>query len=125
MVPTNEYSRYGGKMRYLLGRFTGGCLIAGLASAAVHAQTMRATTADEHAIRDLIALHASASQHDDFANLVGGYHVDADPRRSDGSIVSGRAAIERYIAISCLVGQNGWHTLARQRRSGFASCGRM
>ena len=53
------------------------------------------TVAEEHAIRDLIALHASASQHDDFANLVGGYHIDADLRRSDGSIVSGRAAIEK------------------------------
>jgi uncharacterized protein (TIGR02246 family) len=75
-------------------RVTTGCLLVVLASTA-HAQTIQANAADENAIRDLIGLHASASQQDDFAGLVGGYHADADLRRSDGSIVSGKAAIEK------------------------------
>jgi len=82
-------------MKNLLGRLTGVCLLAGLASTAVQPQTIQGASADERAIRGLIALHASASQRDDFANLVGGYHVDADVRRSDGSIVSGKVAIEK------------------------------
>ena len=82
-------------MKDLLRRFIAACLIAGLTSTVVHAQTTRSDAADEHAIRELIASHTAASQHDDFANLVGGYHVDADLRRSECSIVSGRSAIEK------------------------------
>jgi len=82
-------------MKYLLRCFSSACLIAGFASTTVHAQTIRPNASDERAIRELIASHAAASQHDDFANLVGGYHADADVRRPDGSIVSGKAAIEQ------------------------------
>jgi uncharacterized protein (TIGR02246 family) len=71
-----------------------GCLLAVLAGTS-HSQTIQTKAADEHAIRNLIAAHASASQQDDFAGLVAGYHDDADLRLSDGSIVSGKAAIEK------------------------------
>ena len=72
-------------------------LVAGFASAAVHAQTVQGTPADEQAIRDLVALHASASQQDDLEGLVVGLHADADSRRADGRILRSRAEIEtRY-----------------------------
>lgn len=50
-------------------RVTIGCLLVVLASAA-HGQTIQANAADERAIRDLIALHASASQQGDFDGLM-------------------------------------------------------
>jgi ketosteroid isomerase-like protein len=70
-------------------------LVAGSASAAVQGQTVQGTRADEQAIRDLVALHASASQQDDLEGLVAGLHDDADSRRADGRILSGRAEIEK------------------------------
>lgn len=70
-------------------------LVAGLASAAVYGQTVQGTPADDQAIRDLVALHASASQQDDIEGLVVGLHADADSRRADGRILSGRAEIEK------------------------------
>ena len=70
-------------------------LVAGLASAAVRGQTVQGTPADDQAIRDLVALHASASQQDDLEGLVAGLHADADSRRADGRILSGRAEIEK------------------------------
>jgi len=70
-------------------------LVAGFASTAVHGQTVQGTPADEQAIRDLVALHASASQQDDLEGLVVGLHADADSRRADGRILSGRAEIEK------------------------------
>jgi len=75
-------------------------LVAGLAGTAVHAQTVGGTPADEQAIKDLVALHASSSQQDDVEGLVVGLHADADSRRADGVILSGRAEIEqRYRGI--------------------------
>jgi hypothetical protein len=75
-------------------------LLAGVAGAAVHGQTVHGTPADERAIRDLVPLHASSSQKDDLDGLVAGLHVDADSRRADSVILSGRAAIEqRYRGI--------------------------
>jgi ketosteroid isomerase-like protein len=75
-------------------------LLAGVAGAAVHGQTVQGTPADEQAIRDLVALHASSSQQDDLEGLVAGLHADADSRRADGVILSGRAEIEqRYRGI--------------------------
>ena len=47
-------------------------VVAGYLSAAVHGQTVQGTTTDEQAIRDLVALHASASQQDDLEGLVVG-----------------------------------------------------
>jgi uncharacterized protein (TIGR02246 family) len=70
-------------------------VVAGCLSAAVHGQTVQGTSADEQAIRDLVALHASASQQDDLEGLVAGLHADADSRRGDGRILSGRAEIEK------------------------------
>ena len=70
-------------------------LVAGLANAAVYGQTVQGTPADDQAIRDLVALHASASQQDDLEGLVAGLHADADSRRADGRILSGRAEIEK------------------------------
>ena len=70
-------------------------LVAGLASAAVYGQTVQGTPADDQAIRDLVALHASASQQDDIEGLVVGLHADADSRRADGRILSGRSEIEK------------------------------
>ena len=60
-----------------------------------HAQTLRGSASDAQAIRDLVALHASASQQDDVAGLVAGLHDDADSRRSDGRLLQGRAEIEQ------------------------------
>ena len=40
-------------------------------------------------------MHASASQQDDLEGLVAGLHPDADSRRGDGRILSGRAEIEK------------------------------
>jgi len=57
-------------------------LVAGLASTAVHGQTVQGTPADEQTIRDLVALHASASQQHDIEGLVVGLHADADSRRA-------------------------------------------
>ena len=70
-------------------------LWAGVAGTAVHGQTVHGTPADEQAIRELVALHASASQKDDLEGLVTGLHADADSRRGDGRILSGRAEIEQ------------------------------
>jgi len=70
-------------------------LVAGLASAAVYGQTVQGAPADDQAIRNLVALHASASQQDDLEGLVAGLHADADSRRADGRILSGRAEIEK------------------------------
>ena len=70
-------------------------LMGGFASAVVHGQTVQGTSADEQAIRKLVALHASASQKDDLEGLVVGLHADADSRRTDGRILSGRAEIEQ------------------------------
>ena len=70
-------------------------LVAGFGSSAVYGQTVQGTPADEQAIRALVALHASASQHDDLAGLVAGLHADADSRRADGRILSGRDEIEK------------------------------
>ena len=50
-------------------------VVAGCLSAAVHGQTVQGTSADEQAIRDLVALHASASQQDDLEGLVAGLHA--------------------------------------------------
>jgi len=67
----------------------------GFASTVVVGQTVHGTPADEQAIRELVALHASASQKDDLEGLVVGLHADADSRRADGRILSGRAEIEQ------------------------------
>ena len=72
-------------------------LLAGVAGAAVHGQAIHGTPADEQAIRDLVALHASSSQQDDLEGLVAGLHTDADSRRADGVILSGRAEIETAV----------------------------
>src|SRR5580765_6664115 len=69
-------------------------LVSSFASTAVHGQTVQGTSADAQAIRDLVALHASASQQDDLEGLVAGLHADADSRLADGRILSGRAEIE-------------------------------
>jgi len=74
--------------------------MAGVAGAVVHGQTVRGTPADERAIRDLVALHATSSQQGDLEGLVAGLHADADSRRADGAVVSGRTEIEqRYRGI--------------------------
>jgi len=70
-------------------------LVAGFASTGVHGQTVQGTPADEQTISGLVALHASASQQDDLEGLVVGLHADADSRRADGRILSGRAEIEQ------------------------------
>ena len=70
-------------------------LMGGFAGTVVHGQTVQGTLADEQAIRELVALHASASQKDDLEGLVVGLHADADSRRADGRILSGRAEIEQ------------------------------
>jgi len=70
-------------------------VVAGFSSSAAYGQTVQGSPADERAIRDLVALHASASQHDDLAGLVAGLHADADSRRADGRILSGRDEIEK------------------------------
>jgi ketosteroid isomerase-like protein len=70
-------------------------LVVGCASAVGLAQTIHGRSADEQSIRDLIALHASASQQDDLAGLVAGLHADADSRLANGRILSGRAEIEK------------------------------
>lgn len=73
--------------------FLGVCLSA----SAVHAQNFQAAAADSQAIRDLIALHADASQQGDFDRLIKGYHTDADVRYSDGTVLRGLAEIKpRY-----------------------------
>src|SRR5207248_10779335 len=66
-----------------------------LASCASQGQTVHGTAVDENAIKDLVALHATASQKDDLEGLVAGLHADADSRRGDGRILSGRAEIEK------------------------------
>ena len=64
---------------------------------AAYAQNTQASPADSQAIRDLVGLHASASQRGDFRDMVRGYHVDADVRYSDGTVLRGLAEIEpRY-----------------------------
>lgn len=50
---------------------------------------------DEQEIRRLIAAHATASQQGDLRGLVGVYHADADVRYSDGTVLRGRADIEK------------------------------
>ena len=70
-------------------------LVAGFGGTAVRGQTVQGIPADEQAIRDLVALHASASQQDDVDGLVVGLHADADSRRADGRILSGRSEIEK------------------------------
>jgi len=70
-------------------------LLSGFLCTAVRGQTVQTTPADEQAIKDLVALHASASQQGDLEGLVAGLHADADSRRADGSILSSRAEIEQ------------------------------
>lgn len=72
--------------------FLGVCLMV----SAAQAQTIKSDPADEKAIRDLIALHAAASQNGDFDRLVAGYHADTDVRRSDGIFLSGQKEIEQH-----------------------------
>ena len=76
-------------------------LLAGVAGAAVHGQTVHGTAADEQAIRDLVALHASSSQQDDHRRVWSPAYTRTPIRVVPmASFVSGRAEIEqRYRGI--------------------------
>jgi uncharacterized protein (TIGR02246 family) len=63
---------------------------------AARAQTVQPDPADEQAIRDLIALHAAASQHGDFDRLVAGYHADTDVQYPNGPLLEGQEEIEQH-----------------------------
>jgi len=97
-------------------------LVTGFLSAAVHGQSIQGTSADEQAIRDLVALHSSASQQDDLEALVAGLRADADSRRADGRILSGRAEIEKRYRDVLSGDRSAWRTLNHPRQFGFASC---
>jgi len=72
-------------------------LAVGVTSAAVHGQTVAGTPADEQAIRDNVALHASQSRQGDLDGMVSGLHPDADSRGPDGRLLTGPAEIgQRY-----------------------------
>ena len=75
------------------------CAVVGvcLSASALQSQTFQAAAADSQTIRDLIALHADASQHGDFDRLIKGYQADADVRYSDGSVFRGLAEIKPRI----------------------------
>ena len=75
------------------------CAVVGvcLSASALQSQTFQAAPADSQTIRDLIALHADASQHGDFDRLIKGYQADADVRYSDGSVFRGLAQIKPRI----------------------------
>src|SRR5688572_9719260 len=68
-----------------------------LSASALHSQTFRAAPADSQAIRNLIALHADASQHGDLDRLIEGYQTDADVRYSDGTVFRGLTQIKPRI----------------------------
>lgn len=70
-------------------------LLVGLTIAALHAGPRQPGTDDEQEIRRLIASHAAASQQGDLRGLVGVYHADADVRYSDGTVLHGRAELEK------------------------------
>ncbi len=76
-----------------------GCLLfAALTLVVVNAfrvQAKQTKAEDEQQIRLLIAAHAIASQHGDLQGLANVYHDDADVRYSDGTILHGRAELER------------------------------
>ncbi|MBI4483153.1 MAG: nuclear transport factor 2 family protein [Acidobacteria bacterium] len=63
--------------------------------AGVHLQAMQATAGDEQEIQRLIASHAAASRRGDLRALVDVYHADADVRYSDGTMLRGRAELEK------------------------------
>jgi len=71
----------------------GALTVAVIAELRVQAAQTRAD--DERQIRLLLASHAAASQHGDLQGLVSVYHSDADVRYSDGTVLQGRAALEK------------------------------
>jgi uncharacterized protein (TIGR02246 family) len=73
----------------------GVALVIGLAIAGVHAEPMQPRADDEREIRRLIASHAVASQKADLRGLLSVYHADADVRYSDGTVLRGRAELEK------------------------------
>ena len=67
----------------------------GVIPAVAEGQTVAGSPADEKAIRDNIALHASQSQQGDVGGMVSGLHPDADSRGADGRLRTGPAEIEQ------------------------------
>lgn len=70
-------------------------LLGGLVIFGLHAESGSTVAKDEQEIRHLIAMHASAAQQGDLRGLVSVYHTDADVRYSDGTILRGRAELEK------------------------------
>ncbi len=70
-------------------------LLIGLTIAGVHPQAVQTGADDEQEIRRLIASHAAASHQGDLHGLVSVYHADADVRYSDGTVLRGRAELEK------------------------------
>ena len=86
-------------------------LVAALGAISAQAQTVRGTSADRQAIRQLIEKHASSARKDDVEGMVSTMHADAVARLDDGRFLVGRAANARFLG---KIAAGGPHRLAHR-----------